>query len=222
MAKQPRKNLSGKEALYLIKQNRINQAWLAEQLGITPQSLTSRFHASEFRLGYQMEINKITGKRIFDVDADVQSVVADANRVPVYDMRTTAGFETIQIDDYMANNVPVAEYVTVQGLKGCVGLYVYGDSMSPEYRAGDIIFIRKEPELDYISWGRPYMIVTRNNGRVLKCIYQSTHDAQCLRLTSYNEDTNRHGDRLYPDYEIKKENVIAIYRVEGMFRREQM
>jgi hypothetical protein len=29
MAKQPRKNLSGKEALYLVKQNRINQAWLA-------------------------------------------------------------------------------------------------------------------------------------------------------------------------------------------------
>lgn len=31
MAKQPRKNLSGKEALYLIKQNRINQAWLADE-----------------------------------------------------------------------------------------------------------------------------------------------------------------------------------------------
>lgn len=219
MAKEPRTKLSGKEAHYLIKKNRINQAWLAQQLGITAQSLTSRFCAEEFKIGYQMEINKITGKRIFDVDADVPDITMDANRVPVYDMRVIGGFDIVAVDSY--SETPVAEYVTMNGLKGCVGLYVYGESMTPEYRPGDIIFVRKEPEVDLIEWGRAYMIVTQNE-RVLKCIYKSNHDAECIRLTSINEDVNRHGDRLYPDREIRKEDVLFIYRVEAMFRRERM
>ena len=72
-----------------------------------------------------------------------------------------------------------------------------------------------------IDYGRPYVVITQND-RVLKCIYQSKHDADCLRLTSLNEDTNRHGDRLYPDKEIKKDNILFIYKVVGMFRREQL
>ena len=219
---EPRNKLSGKEARYLLKKNNINQAWLSEQLGITPQSLTSRLNATEFKAGYQMEINKITGIRIFDIDSDVPSVTADANRIPVLDLRTAAGFDYITLEDTMTQqNPPVSEYVTMAGLRGCVGLYVYGDSMSPEYRSGDIVFVRKEPEVNSIAYGRAYIIITRNE-RVLKCLYPSTHDADCLRLTSINEDTNRHGDRLFPDREIQKSDILSIYRVEGIFRRERM
>ena len=48
MAKQPRTKMSGKEARYLLKQNSVNLAWLAEQIGITPQSLQSRLNATVF------------------------------------------------------------------------------------------------------------------------------------------------------------------------------
>ena len=221
MAKAQRTELSGKEARYILLQNHINQAWLAEQLGIKPQSLSSRLDAAVFKIGYQMEINKILGKRIFDVDADVADTQKDANRVPVLDMRMAAGFDYEPIEDSIACGVPVAEYVTISGLRGCVGLYVYGDSMNPAYRSGDIIFVRQEPELDGIDYGRPYLIITKTS-RLLKCIYPSTHDSLCLRLTSLNEDTNRHGDRLYPDQDIKKDDIVCVYRVEGMFRRERM
>ena len=222
MAKQPRTKLSGKEARYLLQKNSVNLSWLSEKLGITPQSLISRLNAIEFKVGYQMEINKITGKRIFDVDSDVAEVINDANRVPVLDLRTAAGFQYVTLEDSLKEqNPPVAEYVTMQGLKGCVGLYVYGDSMEPEYRSGDIIFVRQEPEVDGIAWGRAYIIITQNE-RVLKCVYKSNHDAELIRLVSLNEETNRHGDRLFPDREIKKENIISIYRVEGVFRRERM
>jgi hypothetical protein len=57
---------------------------------------------------------------------------------------------------------------------------------------------------------------------VLKCIYPSKHDADLLRLTSLNEETNRHGDRLFPDKEVKKEAILFIYKVVGLFRREQI
>lgn len=222
MAKEPRTQISGKEARYILHSNNINQAWLSEKLGIKPQSLTSRLNAAVFKVGYQMEINKVLGRRLFDVDADLPNVTADANRVPVLDLRAAAGFGMIPLEDTLGNSeMQVSEYVTMQGLRGCVGIYVYGDSMSPEYRSGDIIFVRKEPEVDKIAYGRPYLVITKTE-RVLKCIYKSQHDADSLRFTSLNEEVNRYGDRLYPDREIKKDDILYVYRVEGLFRREQM
>lgn len=217
MAKQPRTKLSGVEARYILKQNSINLAWLAEQLGIQPQSLHSRLNASEFKTAYQMEINNVVGKRIFDVETASQ-ITEVKGRIPVIDMRVSAGFGVALQD---GSEQHVTEYVTMEGLNGCVGIYVYGDSMNPEYRAGDIVFVRQVLDQSEIDYGRAYVVITRND-RVLKCIYQSKHNADYLRLTSLNEDTNRHGDRLYPDKEVEKESILYIYKVVGMFRREQL
>lgn len=217
MAKEPRTQLSGKEARYILKQNSVNLSWLSEQIGITPQSFQSRLNAATFGIPYQLEINNILGKRIFDVDM-APAIVETKGRIPVIDMRVSAGFGVALLD---GNEQHINEYVTMEGLNECVGIYVYGESMSPEYRAGDIIFVRQITEQSDIDYGRPYVIITRNE-RVLKCIYQSKHDATLLRLTSINEETNRHGDRLYPDKEIEKDNILFIYKVVGLFRREQL
>lgn len=217
MAKQPRTKLSGREARYILQQNHVNLAWLSEQLDIKPQSLHSRLNATTFSTAYQLEINNIIGKRIFDVDAS-PSITETKGRIPVIDMRVSAGFGVALMD---GDEHRINEYVTMDGLNGCVGVYVYGDSMSPEYRAGDIVFVRLIADATEIDYGRPYIIITRSE-RVLKCIYQSKHDADNLRLTSLNEETNRHGDRLFPDKEIPKDSILFIYKVVGMFRREQI
>ena len=217
MAKEPRTQMSGKEARYILKQNSVNLSWLSEQLNIQPQSLQSRLNASEFKVAYQMEINALLGKRIFDVDMP-STIVEVQGRIPVIDMRVSAGFGVSLLD---GNEQRINEYVTMEGLNGCVGVYVYGESMLPEYKAGDIVFVRQVIDTDSIDYGRPYIIVTRDD-RVLKCIYPSKHDAELLRLTSLNEETNRHGDRLFPDKEIPKEAILFIYKVVGLFRREQI
>jgi phage repressor protein C with HTH and peptisase S24 domain len=217
MAKEPRTTMSGKEARYILKQNSANLSWLAEQLNILPQSLQSRLNASEFKVAYQMEINALLGKRIFDVDMP-STIVEVQGRIPVIDMRVSAGFGVSLLD---GNEQRINEYVTMEGLNGCVGVYVYGESMLPEYKAGDIVFVRQVIDADSIDYGRPYIIVTRDD-RVLKCIYPSKHDADLLRLTSLNEETNRHGDRLFPDKEVRKDNILFIYKVVGLFRREQI
>ena len=217
MAKEPRKKLSGKEARYILLQNHVNLAWLSEQMGIKPQSLQSRLNATEFKLPYQLEINNIIGKRIFDIDM-APSITETKGRIPVIDMRVSAGFGVSLLDGHEER---INEYVTMEGLNGCVGIYVYGDSMSPEYRAGDIVFVRQVVDPSDIDYGRPYVVITQSD-RVLKCIYQSKHDSDNLRLTSLNEETNRHGDRLFPDKEVPKANILFIYKVVGMFRREQL
>ena len=116
MAKQPRTQLSGKEARYILKQNNINLAWQAEQLNIKPQSLHSRLNAAEFKVANQMEVNSIVGKRIFDVDMPA-TIVETQGRIPVIDMRVSAGFGVSLLD---GNEQRINEYVTMEGLNGCV------------------------------------------------------------------------------------------------------
>ena len=216
MAKQPRTKMSGKEARYIIKENRINMAWLAEQLGITPQTLNSRLNAQEFRRSSMMEINAILGKDIFGI-GDIPTEVMQVGQQPILDIRVSAGYG-IGLD---GDENKVNEYVSIPGLTGCVGLTVYGESMCPRYRPGDVVFVRPIIDTTDIDYGRPYLIITTCD-RLLKCIYQSKHDADCLRLISLNEDTNRQGDRLYPDREIKKETILHLYKVVGSLQREQI
>ena len=217
MAKQPRTTLSGKEARYILKQNNVNLAWLSEQLGITPQSMQSRLNAVHFVIPYQLEINNILGKRIFDVDM-APTISETKGRIPVIDIRVSAGYG---MDLMQGNEQAIREYVTMDGLTDCVGIYVYGDSMTPEYRSGDIVFVRKINDVTELDYGRAYVIVTTEE-RSLKCLYPSKHDADNIRLVSLNEDVNRQGDRLYPDREVQKANILFIYKVVGMFRREQI
>lgn len=201
---------------YILKQNSVNLAWLSEQLGIQPQTLQSRLNAAEFKQAYMLEINSVLKKDIFDL-GELPAEVRNAGQQPVLDIRVSAGFGIgLEGEENKIN-----EYVSIPSMQGCVGITVYGDSMTPRYRNGDVVFVRPIPELDDIDYGRAYIIITRSD-RLLKCIYPSKHDAQMLRLVSINDDVNRQGDRIYPDREIGKENIIYLYKVVGSLSREQI
>jgi phage repressor protein C with HTH and peptisase S24 domain len=216
MAKEPRTKMSGKEARYILKQNSVNLAWLSEQLGILPQSLNSRLNAEEFKPAYMLEINQILKKDIFDL-GEISSEIMKTGQQPILDIRVSAGYG----NGLFGDESKVDEYVSIPSLQDCVGITVYGDSMTPTYRNGDVVFVRPIPEIDDIDYGRAYIIITRSD-RLLKSIYPSSNDADCLRLVSANEEVNKHGDRLYPDRDIRKENVLFLYKVVGSLRRDQI
>ena len=216
MAKEPRTKMSGKEARYILKQNNVNMAWLSEQLGITPQTFHSRLNSAEFKHSYMLEINNILKKDIFGI-GEMPTELRQTGQQPILDIRVSAGYG-IGLD---GDENKVNEYVSIPALNGCVGITIYGESMSPRYRPGDVVFVRPIQDQTDIDYGRPYIVITQSD-RLIKCIYQSTHDAESLRLVSLNEETNRHGDRLFPDREIKKDTIIYLYKVVGCLSREQL
>lgn len=206
------KTITGKEARYILKQHRVNQAELAEKLGIKPQSLNSRLNAEEFTYTRMLEINHALGEDVFEIDDEL-----NPDKVPILDIRASAGFGILQNGDESKIN----EYVTIPSLKGCVGITVYGDSMHPNYSSGDVVFVKPIPEFDVIDYGRTYLIITKSD-RLLKNLYPSKHDASNFRLNSFNESINNQGDRLFPDFDIPKESVLFLYKVIGSLRREQI
>lgn len=203
-----KKKITGKEARYILRKNRINQADLAAKLGITPQSLNSRLNVEEFTYSRQLEINNVLQQNIFDLDQPM------TDRQPIIDARISAGTGCSLEDD--DNNV--IGYVQIPSFHGCIGVIVYGDSMEPAYMSGDVVFVRPV-NVESIDYGRPYIIIT-NDERYLKNVYKSEHDADNIRCVSNNDDTNRYGDRRYPDFDIPKTNIIHLYKVVGILRRE--
>lgn len=209
-----KKKLSGKEVRYLIKQNSVNLSWLSEQLGISAQALQERLKAQEFKPAYLLEIVNVLGKDIFGIHGD------DGNSLlkqPILDIRVCAG-NGIGLE---GNENKVDEYVSIPSMQGCIGLTVYGDSMTPRYCAGDVVFVRPIPVVDDIDFGATYLVITQAD-RLLKNIYPSATSEDSLRLTCINEDVNRFGDRLYPDRDIKKENILYLYKVVGSLSRSQI
>ena len=215
MAKQPRTKMTGKEARYIVKQNNINQAWLAEQMGISPQALNSRFNADVFSKANMLLINQAIKKDIFGI-ADKPTEILAAGTIPIYDLRLSAGYGNGLYDDGI---LPV-EHVSIPGLQGCVGLTVYGDSMTPRYRSGDIVFVRPIPNVDGVDWGHPYTIITKTD-RFIKLLYPSD-DGDSIKLVSSNEETRKDGSRIYPDKEVQKAEILYLYKVVGSLRREQL
>lgn len=111
----------------------------------------------------------------------------------------TTGGATAQDCEYLPvlRGVPSYDYTII----------VQGNSMIPHFQSGDEVAIRKVTA-SYIEWGKPHVVVTKNDGVVLKRIYES-EDA--LRMVSYNSAE-------YPAYDVPKEEILAIYKVVGMLR----
>ena len=209
-----KKKLSGKEVRYLLKQNTVNLSWLSEQLGISAQALQERLKAQEFKPAYLLEIVNVLGKDIFGIHGDDGNALL---KQPILDIRVCAG-NGIGLE---GNENKVDEYVSIPSMQGCIGLTVYGDSMTPRYCAGDVVFVRPIPVVDDIDFGATYLVITQAD-RLLKNIYPSATSEDSLRLTCINEDVNRFGDRLYPDRDIKKENILYLYKVVGSLSRSQI
>lgn len=124
-----KKKISGKEVRYLLKQNSVNLSWLSEQLGISAQALQERLKAQEFKPAYLLEIVNVLGKDIFGIHGD------DGNgllKQPILDIRVCAG-NGVGLE---GNENKVDEYVSIPSMQGCIGLTVYGDSMTPKYCSG--------------------------------------------------------------------------------------
>lgn len=206
--------MDGNEVRKILKANKVNLAWLAEQLGISPQSLSSRFNVKEFKRSYLIEMTQVLGHDYFGV---VQTAKMEDTRVKIIDVRVCAG-NGLGLD---GNENAITEYVNIPSLFGTIGLTVYGESMYPHYKSGDVVFVKEILEVSDIDFGRTYLVITRSD-RLLKMMYQSKKGDEYVCLKSYNESLTPAGDRQYPDRDIPTSDIVHVYKVIGCLTREQI
>lgn len=108
----------------------------------------------------------------------------------------------------------VTDYIFVPDLKDAdYWITVYGDSMYPKYRNGMRIAIKLVDHTNYIAFGQPYFIVTKQN-RWLKFIRKGS-DKQHWKLVSANKED-------YDDFEIPVNDVMSVWKVRAKIDFDDM
>lgn len=203
--------MTGEELRLILKEADINLADLSSKLNKSPQSLNQALNAADIKSGLIEQISDVInvpvsslyardGKAVITQSPPAAVEVETRPRIP---MAVAAGSLTGFTDSAFLEDcqqIPVIKALPAYDYT----IIVKGDSMEPKFEGGDEIAIRKV--YDYIEWGKPYVLDTRD-GAVLKRLYDAGDDYKCV---SYNSE--------YPDFKVQKKDVLAVYKVVGLIR----
>ena len=180
-----------------------NQGQLAELIGVNRSTLSSALNGND-KYGSEKML-----RRMLEL-VDGPAFPGERQRVPFYDMDVTAGiveaYPDIETPAYSINFAPVNDCTAA--------LPVYGESMEPGIRSGDIVFVRELHNRTTLQWGEIYLVVTDescDNMRTIKRVYPHP-DGQHYILRAdnptYRGDSHTH--------RVRAENIHR----EGTLRQE--
>lgn len=182
---------------------------LARELGVTQgavnQSLRSGFGKSSAKrwaetFGFNVAFLTTGQGQLMSDPEPVLS--AGEHGVPLIPILAAAGHLTDfsdAISEYDCEKITSP----VRGVE--IAVPVYGESMTPEFPSGSIVFVKRINERAFIEWGKPYIIDTVN-GSIIKYLAPG-ETPESIKCISSNPDP------MYAPFEVAMEDVLGIYRV---------
>ena len=134
--------------------------------------------------------------------------------IPFFDIDVTASIaeafhDTPEIPQY---------YIDFPPLNDCTAAFpVFGESMEPDFFAGEVVLVKEITNVDSMLWGEPYLVITNancDNLRTIKNVYLS-EDRQYFILRATNP-------RYSGDTIISRNDVLKIFLVKGKVNRRQL
>lgn len=135
--------------------------------------------------------------------------------VPYYEnVEATCGIIS-QFNDYP--ETPTF-FINYEHFNDCTAyIPVVGDSMYPQYCAGEIVAVKRIFNLDIIQWGEAYFVVTNENSNSLKTIKQVHWCEDPSKIILRASNPNYKGDTL-----IDKADIISMFIIKGKIKRNQL
>ncbi len=139
------------------------------------------------------------------------AVAGQKDAIPLVDVRANAGYGSF--DSLITEGDISSHYVVPKfsRLKPDFMIEITGNSMAPKYYSGDLIAVRKLESSEFIQWGRPHLIGTRNQGIMVKRLYPSDQDGH-YKCKSDNPE--------YPPFDVPRDEITGIALVVGVIRLE--
>lgn len=135
-------------------------------------------------------------------------------KIPFYDVDVTA---SITESFHDMPDIP-QYYIDFPPLSDCTAAFpVYGESMEPDFCAGEVVLVKEIKNVDSMLWGEPYLVITNancDNLRTIKNVYLSD-DRKKFILRATNPRFK--GDTIVP-----LEDVLKIFLVKGKVNRRQL
>lgn len=135
--------------------------------------------------------------------------------VPYYEnVEATCGI-VAQYSDYP--EMPTF-FINYEHFNDCTAyIPVVGDSMYPQYCAGEIVAVKRIFNMDIIQWGEAYFVVTNDNANSLKTIKQVHWCEDLSKIVLRASNPNFKGDTV-----IRKEDILSIFIIKGKIKRNQL
>ena len=141
-----------------------------------------------------------------------------ANDAEYAEVEEITGAPVLPASMYKASNTDLLEFVqtarnvgrsgiSVDGIDVDMFIYVRDEALAPRYEKGDLVALQAYEGEATVIPGRLYAVNTRSNGmqlRVLLTNDQRLRDGDYL-ARSFNSET-------FPDYIIKREDIITIFK----------
>ena len=140
--------------------------------------------------------------------------ITEKRGIPFYDINVTASIAE------SFNDIPeVSQYlISYPPLNDCCAAFpVYGESMEPDFFAGEVVLVKEITNVDSMLWGEPYLVITNancDNLRTIKNVYLSEDRCKfILRATN---------PRFSGDTIIDRNDVLKIFLIKGKINRRQL
>ena len=141
-----------------------------------------------------------------DSGVPAPSVIPD-NAIKLWrDVEVSGGALTL-FDDTLSN---ATTPMVIPSFNDCTdAVTLYGDSMYPLIKSGDMVLLREWKE-EYIEFGSAYLIVTKSGNRMVKYVRTSEKEGY-VRCVSENHH--------YEPFDIKRDDILRMFAVKGIISR---
>ena len=209
----------------LLEYSKLNGKSFSEKIGlIRPQAIYDIQNGKTQNISVSMA-NKIisafpevTKSWLFTGDGEMlirpEDKITEKRGIPFYDINVTASIAE------SFNDIPeVSQYlISYPPLNDCCAAFpVYGESMEPDFFAGEVVLVKEITNVDSMLWGEPYLVITNancDNLRTIKNVYLSEDRCKfILRATN---------PRFSGDTIIDRNDVLKIFLIKGKINRRQL
>ena len=209
----------------LLEYSKLNGKSFSEKIGlIRPQAIYDIQNGKTQNISASMankiisafpEVNK---SWLFTGDGEMlirpEDKITEKRGIPFYDINVTASIAE------SFNDIPeVSQYlISYPPLNDCCAAFpVYGESMEPDFFAGEVVLVKEITNVDSMLWGEPYLVITNancDNLRTIKNVYLSEDRCKfILRATN---------PRFSGDTIIDRNDVLKIFLIKGKINRRQL
>lgn len=132
-----------------------------------------------------------------------EGVVSEIKTVPLLPVQAMGGGLSEFSEGVLANK---CEHIASPVKDADLAITVYGESMSPEYPSGCMVFVKKIDEERFIEWGCTYVLDTIN-GVVIKNVFPCEKENGEKKIICRSINPN------FPDFEVRTEDISGMYKV---------
>ncbi len=206
--------MRGEEVKKILEDDGLPLNELAERLEISPQNLNNWLNVKDIKTGILERIASAINKNIYyfiDNQSDQHTSPSTPSKdiIRYYEIDASAG--SVEMFDYGDNST--YKELIIPGFEDCdIALNVWGDSMEPALNKGELVLCKEWKE-NFIEYGYIYLIITRENHRMIKYI-QPGSVADNISCESRNS--------FYKPFEVSRADILKLFVIKGHIERSAM